>query len=85
MPAQGGAANAGASDGAAAPSEFKLLIDRILGLKIAPTDVQRLCLFHGAPSLMELNKMQNLFPAVRASLDKIDAGIPLEMILNRQA
>jgi hypothetical protein len=82
---QGVSANGGEGDGPAAPSQFKLLIDRILGAKIAPTDVQRLCLFHGAPSLMELNKMQNLFPAVRESLDKLDAGIPLEMILNRQA
>jgi hypothetical protein len=83
--AEGVAANGGASNGAVPVTEFKLLIDRILKAKIAPTDVQRLCLFHGAPSLMELNKMQNLFPAVRESLDKLDAGIPLEMILSRQA
>lgn len=85
VPTTGAPAGVGAGNGTDSVSEFKVLIDRILAAKIAPTDVQRLCMFHGATSLMELNKMQQLFPAVRVSLDKIDAGIPLEMILNRTA
>ena len=86
VPTSGAPAGVGPGNGTdQAPSQFKQLIDRILAAKIAPTDVQRLCAFHGAPSLMELNKMQHLFPGVHQSLDKIDAGVPLEMILNRQA
>lgn len=84
---QGGASNGSASNGAvpAPPSEFKQLMDGFLAAKVPPQDVAKICQYHGAPNLMELNKREDLFPAVKQTIEKIAQGIPLEMILANQA
>jgi len=64
---------------------FRGLIDKITeatkASKITPADVSRLCQHHGAPNLMELNKMTSLVPLVNASVDKVLAGLGVDAVI----
>lgn len=75
----------GAGTGAVPLTPFKQLMDKIIGSKMVPSDVSRVVQFHGVANLMELNKRPDLIPHVDGTIDKINNGIPLEMILANQA